>query len=105
MTYPANKWINLKKKASLNCCLAVLGADIKSIYANPYQYGVRGQHIPVKGSIYNRYDLDELHRMLDDLHKKAIKKHHHDLTGDEETMKEINWAVETGRRLLKKRGR
>jgi len=84
----------------LNRCLSILGADVKDVYANPYSYGGHGQHRPVNGSIYARYTLDELQMMLKGLHRQAIKRFHHDLTGDEEPMKEINWAWQTGRRLI-----
>jgi len=92
-----------QRRKSLNNCLAILGAPIKDIYANPYKYGARGQHRQVGGSIYKRYSMDELWQMLRWHYLDTAKKHHPDITGDDTKMKEINWAYETGLHLLRAR--
>ena len=93
-----------QRRKSLNNCLAILGAPIKDIYANPKLYGSHGQHKPVGGSIYNRYSMAELWQMLRWHYLSAAKRYHPDrYSVSENRMKEINWAYETGIKLLRAR--
>ena len=89
-----------QRRKSLNNCLAILGAPIKDIYAAPYRYGNRRQ----RGSIYTRYTMAELWQMLRWHYLDAAKRYHPDrYSVSEKRMKEINWAYETGIKLLRAR--
>ena len=89
-----------QRRKSLNACLAILGAPIKDIYSAPHRCGNREQ----RGSIYARYTIDELWVMLRWHYLDAAKKYHPDKSiRSEKRMKEINWAYETGTKLLRAR--
>lgn len=88
---------------SIHQCLMALGAERDNVY-------VGGKYRTRIGSIYNRYTIEELYEMVENLFKESIKKYHIDLhfnSGErefyEEKTKLINEAHQRALKILKGR--
>ena len=88
-----------RTRKSLHNCLVVLGAAIEDVYAYPKGLGGRGGW--KRGTIFDKYDLYELHEWVDKLFVIRLKAVHPDLIGgDTGRMAEANEARDMAKRLL-----
>jgi hypothetical protein len=79
-----------------------LGASIYEVYSDSNLVGVKEGG---KGTIYQRYTVDELRDWVEHLYKEAVKKYHPDLHGGDQyyvdLMATINLARDRALYILK----